>query len=100
MKSSESPYSRFANDDLTLRDYLAVDRTIAANERTLLGYIRTAMALLVTGASLVTFFDAEALHVAGWALGLASLPLAGFGGWKFVRRWVGLKPLLPRLDPK
>lgn len=32
----DSPYFRFCNDELILRDELAVDRTLLANERTLL----------------------------------------------------------------
>ncbi|RPJ43750.1 MAG: DUF202 domain-containing protein, partial [Deltaproteobacteria bacterium] len=31
----KSPYSRFESTDLILRDELAVDRTLLANERTL-----------------------------------------------------------------
>lgn len=34
---------------LTLRDYLALERTMVANTRTLLSYIRTAIGVLVAG---------------------------------------------------
>jgi putative membrane protein len=34
------PYDRFKNNELILRDELAVDRTLLANERTLLAYLR------------------------------------------------------------
>ena len=34
-------YEGFAKSDLILRDQLAIDRTLLANERTVLAYIRT-----------------------------------------------------------
>lgn len=37
----DSPYSKFDTDDLILRDQLAIDRTLLANERTLLAYLRS-----------------------------------------------------------
>lgn len=53
-------------DRLTLRDHLALGRTTLANERTLLGYVRTALAMAVVGASALKFFESHALLVAGW----------------------------------
>lgn len=44
------------NHKLTLRDFLAIDRTRLANQRTLLAYFRTALILLVTGISLAKLF--------------------------------------------
>lgn len=96
-KGTQSPYARFANDDLSLRDLLAVDRTVVANERTFLGFIRTSLALLLTGASLIKFSDSQILHIAGWALGGLALPLLGAGGIHFLRRRAGLRPLLSKL---
>lgn len=96
-KGMQSPYARFAEDDLTLRDLLAVDRTVVANERTLLGFIRTALALALTGASLVKFSDSSSLHIAGWVVGASALPLLIIGLWHFGRRRAGLKPLLSRV---
>jgi putative membrane protein len=96
-KGTQSPYARFADDDLSLRDLLAVDRTVVANERTLLGYIRTSLALMVTGASMVQFFDSELLHIAGWAIGGLAVPLLFAGLWHFGRRRSGLKPLMSKV---
>ena len=42
---SENVYSKFSDDDLILRDELAIDRTLLANERTLLAYLRSGVAL-------------------------------------------------------
>jgi len=64
------PYSRFGNDDLILRDELAIDRTLLANERTLLAYLRSGVALLIAGTSIMHFSDQ------GWfrMVGIACIP--------------------------
>ncbi len=66
----KSNYDRFKPDDLTLRDELAVDRTLLANERTFLAYLRTGMALMIAGATMIHFANQ------GWflAVGIACLP--------------------------
>jgi putative membrane protein len=66
-----------------LRYSLAIDRTRLANERTLLSYIRTAIAVLASGLGLVYLFDAKGVHVMGWALVVLA---CGFVGWG-VRRY-------------
>jgi len=65
-----TPYSRFENEDLILRDELAIDRTLLANERTLLSYLRGAITLVIAGVSIIHFSQA------GWfqAIGIACLP--------------------------
>lgn len=67
MDVSESPYSRFCEEELILRDYLAAHRTVLANERTLLAYLRTTLTLLIGGASFVQFFDSLFVRTMGWA---------------------------------
>lgn len=96
-KDAQSPYARFADDELTLRDLLAVDRTVVANERTLLGFIRTSLALLLTGASLIKFSDSQALNLAGWVVGASAIPLSLAGAWHFIRRRAGLRPLMSKV---
>ena len=44
----KSPYLRFDWSNLILRDELAVERTLLSNERTLLAYLRSGAALLVS----------------------------------------------------
>jgi putative membrane protein len=46
-------YEKFTEEELILRDHLALDRTVLANERTFLSYIRTTLALVVVGATLI-----------------------------------------------
>ena len=53
---NDHPYSRFSENELILRDFLAVDRTVLANERTFLAYTRTALTLFGVGASFLQFF--------------------------------------------
>ena len=68
---SGNPYERFRGEELILRDELAIDRTILANERTLLSYLRGAMTLVIAGVTFMHFVPSGALHV----LGLALIPL-------------------------
>ena len=68
---SENPYERFRGEELILRDELAIDRTILANERTLLAYLRGAVSLVIAGATFMHFVPAGYMHT----LGLALLPL-------------------------
>ncbi|MEX2354161.1 MAG: DUF202 domain-containing protein, partial [Gammaproteobacteria bacterium] len=60
-----NPYAKFRKHTLTLNDYLAIDRTILSNERTLLAYGRTALAQVIIGGSALKFFDSLALGVIG-----------------------------------
>jgi len=60
-------YGKFTEEELILRDYLAIDRTVLANERTFLAYIRTALTLFVAGVSFVQFFDSALVEIVGWA---------------------------------
>lgn len=61
----ESPYSRFARDELILRDELAIDRTLLANERTLLAYLRAGVALGIAGVSIMHFAAHDWFRVIG-----------------------------------
>lgn len=64
------PYSKFKNEDLILRDELAIDRTLLANERTLMAYLRSGVALLIAGVTIIHFSQE------GWfrVVGIASIP--------------------------
>lgn len=61
-------YSKFIRENseqLTFRDYLAIDRTLLANERSFLAYIRTALTLFIASISLIKFFDAQPVKLVG-----------------------------------
>lgn len=57
---------------MILRDNLAVDRTVLANERTFLAFIRTSLTLFIAGISLLKFFDFPAFNILGWIFILLS----------------------------
>jgi putative membrane protein len=61
-------YSRFIHEnkeELTLRDYLAIDRTLLANERSFLAYVRTAFTLFIAAVSIIKFFDVPYARMVG-----------------------------------
>ena len=50
---------------LSLADRLAIDRTLLANERTLLAYLRSTMALVIVGLTFLHFFEFGTLRYFG-----------------------------------
>ncbi|MBK9126591.1 MAG: DUF202 domain-containing protein [Phycisphaerales bacterium] len=84
------PYSQFREQELTLRDYLAIDRTTLANERTLLAYARTALALVVVGGTGIKFFTSSWIQIAGVVI-IAAGVLVTLRGWQ---RYTHTKRLL------
>ncbi|HAC15926.1 MAG TPA: DUF202 domain-containing protein [Bacteroidetes bacterium] len=62
---SSSP--EFQNhEEIILRDYLALERTKLANERTLLSYIRGSIYLILGGIAFIQLKDFEGLHILGY----------------------------------
>src|SRR5690606_30109753 len=60
------------NKDLILREYLAIERTKMANQRTLLTYIRTGLYFLIAGSTLGAFLDTQFWNI-------MAVPLIGIG---------------------
>ncbi len=57
-------YSRFQHkEEIILRDYLALERTRLANERTLFAYIRTALYLILGG---IAFMQMHEFRTIKW----------------------------------
>ena len=78
-------YSDADPSDLTLRDHLARDRTILANERTLLSYLRTAFGLAAGGGTLLKLFpDDLALRGLGIGLLVIAILVACVGAGRFI----------------
>jgi putative membrane protein len=72
-------------EELILRDHLALDRTRLANERTLLSYLRTALMLLVAGASAVKFVgQSRDVIFTGWLFIVLAFAVAIIGTWRFL----------------
>jgi putative membrane protein len=80
-----NPYQRFQDRELTLNDYLAVDRTVLSNERTALAYGRTILAMIAIGGSCIKFFDLWFMWVVGGLFLAGSLGVAIIG-WRRFRR--------------
>jgi putative membrane protein len=93
MSKDTNPYSRFHEQQLILRDELALDRTVLANERTLLAYLRTVLALVLAGVTFLHFAQAIWFSIVGvvcLVVGLVVLPLA-------VRRYRRMQSVLAPL---
>lgn len=73
------------NKDLVLREYLALERTKLANERTLLTYIRTGLYFLVAGSTLGYVVDTTFWDLMGTPLVVTGILIGIFGAIRFVR---------------
>ena len=73
------------NKDLVLREYLALERTKLANERTLLTYIRTGLYFLVAGSTLGHLMETTFWDVAGVPLMVIGLIVGLLGAVRFIR---------------
>jgi len=80
-------------ENMILRDYLALDRTKLANERTFLGYIRTFISILLSGVGFVQFVDIEAVKYLGFVLCFISPIFFIVGIWKYFSMRKGIKKL-------
>lgn len=78
-----NPYEKFRDRELTLNDYLAIDRTILSNERTALAYGRTALAMLVIGGSAIKFFTQWYMWAIGGVFIAAAVVVAVIGARRY-----------------
>ena len=69
--------------ELILRDHLALDRTVLANERTLLAYFRMALASAAVGAGLLQLFTSLWADLVGAALLLGGTAALAVGTVRF-----------------
>lgn len=79
------PYDNFCRQELILRDWLALDRTILANERTFLAYGRSALTLIVGGLAFVKFFGHIVYITIGYALISAGFMVFFFGVSRYTK---------------
>ncbi len=98
MSNSSQPHQLYAEtlpEHLTLRDHLARDRTVLANERTLLSYLRTAFALFAAGGTLLKLFPQDqALVVLGIVLSVLGLATTVLGIGRFATTRRNLRRIL------
>ncbi|MGA7802768.1 MAG: DUF202 domain-containing protein [Gammaproteobacteria bacterium] len=64
----DDPYAEFKRDEMILRDWLALDRTVLANKRTFLAYGRTSIALIALGIAFVKLIHHNWFEIAGFFL--------------------------------
>ena len=69
----DDPYLDFKREDMILRDWLALDRTVLANKRTFLAYSRTAIAMAVLGIAFVKLIGHQFFEVSGFLLVLSGV---------------------------
>ena len=75
---------------------MALDLTSLSNERTLLTYVRTALAFFAAGVALIRFFGDRILIITGWLFIPAGVALGVFG---VVRHRRVRRQLLARWGP-
>lgn len=69
---------------MDLRDELAIQRTILANQRTLLTFFNASLALVISGVSLIKFFNDGRIVWFGAALFAAGVLLLAYGFFNYV----------------
>jgi len=75
-------------EDLDLRECLALERTTLANERTFLSYARTAVMVFITGVTVYKLFpDNLIIFISAWCALLVSTILFFVGLKKYTRRF-------------
>ena len=81
----------------SIRDSLALSRTIMANERTLLAYIRTGMTFIIAGAGIIRFIqDGMYILIFGCALIVAGFCFLYLGFLRYRRYKRSLETPLPK----
>ncbi len=95
MKKPESTdYYKEFNDNMIIRDYLALDRTILANRRTLLAYVRTSIGLFAGGIGLVELLDSGITMAIGYISIAISVPVLVAGIIEFTKTKNSLASIL------
>lgn len=72
-------YGKSEGKGLTLRDELAIERTMLAEERTYLAYIRTGLSMILGGFFFIGYFTEGPFHYIGYATVAVSLVFLAYG---------------------
>lgn len=89
MKTIKIPILRFGRDfkpdeKIILRDYLAIERTRLANERTLLTYVKSSIYLILGGIAFLQLKDFERIKYLGYLSLLLSVIFLIIGIYRFI----------------
>lgn len=98
LKRRRSPYDAIDPAQLIARDWLALSRSRLANERTLLAYIRTALALAGLGAIVAKWFEHDAALAAAIVMVAAGVLTGLLGVLRFATEERRLRPLERRAE--
>jgi putative membrane protein len=72
-------------DEIILRDYLALERTKLANERTLLAYIRSSLYMILGGIAFLQLKDFEGTRWVGYATLGVSVVILLIGIYRYLQ---------------
>ena len=79
MKKAETHTYKERYDEMILRDFLALDRTILAIKRTLLAYVRTFTGLIASGIGMVELVAELIPNIIGYTFIAAAFPILILG---------------------
>ena len=97
---NQEPYEKYKKEKLILRDWLAVDRTELANERTFLAYIRTSLTAIIVGVGLIGYFETGIYANFGILLVPIGLILLFIGTYRFITKRKNLEKLFKQEEKK
>lgn len=93
--------NKFQNqDEIILRDYLALERTKLANERTLLSYIRSSLYLLLGGIAIIQLQGFESIKFLGYIAFGCTILFIIIGVYRFQKLNRQLKNYYEQIDSK
>src|SRR5690554_772956 len=72
-------------DDIILSDYVSLERTRLANQRTLFTYIPTSLYLILAGIAFLQLWDFGSLQWLGWTSLAGSLVILVLGIWRYLQ---------------
>lgn len=92
----DDPYEQFKREEMILRDWLALDRTVLANKRTFLAYGRTSIALFALGIAFVKLIHHQFFEISGFVLMSLGIVVFFIGLREFLNNIVRFKKLVEK----
>lgn len=99
IKKIVQPKSKFENNDqIILRDYLALERTKLANERTLMSYVRASIYLVLAGIAFLRLQDFQGIKWLGIVTIIISVLVFFMGLVRYFRFRARLRKYYPETE--
>lgn len=95
---TDNPYLGVIDKKLPIGDKLSTARTILANERTYLAYLRTALTFAIGGFTLIKFFNTFEEQIFGWSFIGAGFITLGIGMYRYIKMRETIKRLELPID--